>query len=80
MRLDLDVLGEIMGTLALLECSNLSNLILFFPISAGYVTDVGMCVTLIPSNKVTVRFHLPSRPDLLAQPRSQLTSTANVSR
>lgn len=80
MRADLDALWEIMGTLALLEYSNLSNLILYFPISADYVTHVGMCVTLTPSNKVTARFHLPSRPDLLAQHRSQLTSTANVSR
>lgn len=36
--------------------------------SANYVTDVGVCVTLIPSNGVTVTagFHLPSTPVLLA--------------
>lgn len=39
-----------MKTMALLEGSDLTNLILYFPIS---FTDVGMCVTVILPNEVT---------------------------
>lgn len=58
-----------MGTMALLEHIDLGDLSLYFPISAAYVTEAGRCVSLIPSNRVTARLHLPSGAELLAQHR-----------
>lgn len=66
-----------MKTMALLEGSDLTNLILYFPIS---FTDAGMCVTVILPNEVTAGLHLPVKPTLVAQQRPRLPSRASVSR
>lgn len=68
-----------MKAMALLEGSDLTNLILYFPIRV-LCTDVDMRVTVIPPNKVTAGLHLPVKLTLVTQHRPQLPSRATVSR